>query len=482
MRPAVSPLFAALAAAAMLSACATPSPDGGLSPVAASIKAGTGKDIIKITDEAGAVSAASRVDQLLKRGLNAESAVQIALLNNRALQAAYNDLGISEAQFIQASLPPNPTISLSRLAGRGIVEIERQILVNLLALLTLPARKEIAEARFGQAQLKAVEETLRTAHEARRAFIRAAASRQSAAYLTEAGSAARTVSELFKKLGETGAVNKLDQAREHVFYAEITALLARARLEHGADRERLVRALGLWGRQAGISVPARLPPLQAPKTMPMIERDAVAKRIDLEMARRELDITAKSLGLVEATRFINVVEIAGHQMTERSKKLNAETGEVEREKRSLRGIEIELQIPIFDFGQARAAEARETYLRAANRLIDRAVIVRSEAREAYGRAHGAYKIARHYQTQILPLRKIIGDESLLRYNAMIVDILPVLAEARQRIAANIAAIEARRDYSLAAADLRAAVIGGGMAGGGGGGSTSAPPGGGNPEH
>ena len=39
----------------------------------------------------------------------AEAAVEVALLNNKGLQAAFNELGIAEAVMIEASLPPNRT-------------------------------------------------------------------------------------------------------------------------------------------------------------------------------------------------------------------------------------------------------------------------------------------------------------------------------------------------------------------------------------
>ena len=75
----------------------------------------------------------------------------------------------------------------------------------------------------------------------------------------------------------------------------------------------------------------------------------------------------------------------------------------------------------------------------------------------------AYDIARHYRREVLPLRKIISDETLLRYNAMQIDVFALLTEARQRIAATTAAIEAQRDFWLAETNLGAAVIGGGAA-------------------
>ena len=128
------------------------------------------------------------------------------------------------------------------------------------------------------------------------------------------------------------------------------------------------------------------------------------------------------------------------------------------------GVEVEFQVPIFDFGEVRVRQAEETYLQAVNRLLERAVNVRSEARDAYRTYRSTYDIARHYRNEVLPLRKIISDEMILRYGAMQIDVFALLAEARQRINASVAAIEAQREFWLASTDLGVAVVGGGMSG------------------
>lgn len=450
-----------------LAGCMSVTPDGGMSNVAALTQAGIGIQPAKIDSDIAQVDVDERVRGLLRKPLTANRAVQIALLRNRNLQAAYNELGISEAQYVQAALPPNPTISVARFAASLELEIERQILVNLLGLITLPEREKISQARIRQAQIRAASETLKVASQARNAFYRAVSARQTVSFLTSANANARIVSQLFKKLGETGAVNKLDQAREHVFYAEIAGQLGKARMDLVADRERLVRAMGLWGKEASLKLPASIPQLPAKvRARPNVEREAIERNIQIKMAKAELDATILALGLTNATRMINVFEVRGLSSYSSARSIHPVTGDIEKDKVRRRGVELELQIPIFDFGKTRQREAEQTYARAFNLLVARAVDVRSIARESYQRYRGAYDQARHYQRAILPLRKIISDESMLRYNAMLVDIVPILAEARQRIASNVASINARRDFWIAEADLRAAIIGGGGAGGG----------------
>ncbi|RTL68683.1 MAG: TolC family protein [Hyphomicrobiales bacterium] len=458
-----------------LGGCAKFSPDSGMGFVDANAGAELRKDVVKIRTEEEAAATAARVAGLLRKPLSDETAVQIALLNNRTLQAAYSELGVSEAQMVEASLPPAPTFSLSRLVATGELEIERQILQNVLGLLTLPRRREIAEAKFQQAKVRAVEATLKTAADARRAYYRAVAANRIVAFLEQSRTAADALSELARKLGETGALSKLDQAREHAFTADVNGQLALARLRQRAERERLIRALGLWAQQTAVRLPGDLRALPAaPKVFKDIETIAVRRRVDLEMARQDLDILARKYGLTRATRFIDVLEVRGISRTERTTvertaytlnqgpppSLSSST-EKERERAQWTGVELEFQIPIYDFGEARTRQAEETYMGAVHRLIARAVDVRSEAREAYAGYRGAYDVAKHYQNEIVPLRQIINDEMLLNYNGMLRDLFTLLTESKARIQANVQAIEARRDFWLAQVDLHVAVVGGG---------------------
>ncbi|TXJ31715.1 MAG: TolC family protein, partial [Afipia sp.] len=301
----------------------------------------------------------------------------------------------------------------------------------------------------------ALSETLRVAAEARRAYYRAVAARELAGFLAQAQSGAETAANLATRLGETGGMNKLDQAREQVFYADLTAQLAAARQRAASEREALIRTMGLWGDDLAFKMAAALPPLPSrPQALPDIETEAVRRHVDLKIGRLELDALAKSYGLTQATRFINVLDAGLSAKTTREKA----TGEKIRD----RGFDVELQIPIFDFGEVRIREAEATYMHAVNRLTERAVNVRSEARDAYRSYRSAYDITMHYQKEVLPLRKIISDETLLRYNGMLIDVFALLAEARQRIAATTAAIEAKRDFWLATTNLNTAVMGGGV--------------------
>ncbi|WP_306891839.1 TolC family protein [Ancylobacter amanitiformis] len=459
--PPLKRLVTIAALTATLGGCVTFTPNGGMTPVSSAVTEAIGKDTVKIASTADAVNVQSRVKALLAKPLTADAAVQLALINNRGLQAEYNALGISEAAFVGASLPPNPVIGVERLSAGPSLEIERRVVANILALLTLPARSDIAGKQFAAARQKAIEATFRTAAEARRAYYRAVASRQTAVFLEQARVSADAAADLTRKLGETGAAKKLDQARASAFYAEVSNELAQTRLKVGTDREALTRMLGLWGADLEYKLPQQLPAMPRIQTSQQVEADAIRKRVDLIAARLELDAMAKTLGLSDATRFVSMLDGGWRGNYERS------TEDGVRESSSPRGFELEIEIPIFDGGEVKVRRAREMYMQAVNRLMEKAVNVRSEARAAYLTYRGSYDIARQYQNSILPLRRTINEQALLEYNGMLIDVFELLTTARESIETNIAAISTKRDFFIAAVDFETAIIGGGSSSGDG---------------
>ena len=446
-----------------LAGCATFTKDGGMTPVNAQVSSTIGTNAVKIASKAEAQAASARVKALVAKPLSADSTVQVALLSNKNLQAEYNALGVSEAAFVEASLPPNPSISLGGTLQEGSLEIERRLVGSLLSLLTLPARKAIAEKEFEAARYRAVEATFRQAANARKAYYRAVAARHRVTYLEQARASTDAAADLTRKLGETGAATKLDQARAGAFNAETSSQLAAARLEAGVTREALTRELGLWGADTGYKLPNRLPSLPKKlQTSDQAETEAVRKRVDLIAARLELDALARSLKLDNATRYVSAFELAGFANFERSKN---DHGEVEKDRPKGGTLDLELEIPIFDLGETTRRRNAETYMQAVNRFAAKAIAIRSEARSALLAYRAANDIARQYRASIIPLRKVISEEAQLQYNGMLIDVFELLTTTREGIETNVAAIEAQRDVFLAGVDFQSAIIGGGVGGG-----------------
>lgn len=440
-----------LLAVSVLAGCSTLSNDGAAGDVSKLTQPRTGFGVNGERNDSDAQASSAQVSKLLSAPLTPDSAVQIALLNNRGLQASLAELGVSEADFVQAGRMRNPGFSFSRMRGGDEVEIERSVMFDLIGLLTIPLRSTIESSRFEQAKLTAASEAVRLASETRRSYFSAVAAAQTEKFMSQVVTSAEAGAQLAQEQAKVGNWSKLDRAREQAFYAEATTQYARARHSATAAREQLVRLLGLWGSNVDFKIPDRLPDLpQKPNEPGALEALAMEQRLDIQIAKRDVDATARSLGLTNATGFINVLD-AGYA--------NKSTTGAPREN----GYEISLELPIFDWGGPRRARAKATYMLAVNRTADAAVRARSEVREAYSAYRTTYDVAKHYRDEVVPLRKQISEEVLLRYNGMLASVFELLADSRDQITSVNGAIEAQRDFWIAETELQTAVNGSGGA-------------------
>lgn len=436
-------LWVAALLPALLAGCASVSPDGGVSRINQLTQPRIGQAIAK-TD----ANARSRVNELLAQPLSPDSAVQIALLNNPRVQVALAELGIADADLAQAGTLRNPRFSFGRVSGGGSVEIDRSVLFDLGGLLTLPMRKAIEQRRFEQVQLQSALQVVRLAADTRRAWFDAVAAQQTFTFFEQAAMAAQASAELAQQMAKVGNWNKLDEAREQVFHAEVAAQLVQARHNLFARREALARAMGLSGPQLSYRLPDRLPELPAQLSPSAdIESLALRQRLDVQAATLDTEFTARSLGLTRTTRFVNVLEL-GYQNRSESGAPRAD------------GYEVELSLPLFDWGQARVRRAEATYMGSLQRAADVALRAQSQVREADSLFRAQYEVARRYRDEIVPLRKRMSDEMLLRYNGMLASVFELLSDARAQIASVSAAIDAQRNFWIADSELQFAIHGG----------------------
>ncbi len=439
--------LALLAAAAVLAGCASFSADGGFAPVQQIAKERLGQEVRWARSGADQDAIDTRVAELLAKPLTVDDAVQVALLNNRGLQATFQELGITEAEVVQAGRLPNPGFSFARLKRGDEIELERGVHLNLARLLALPLIGAMEARRFEQTQSMIAMGVLALAADTRKAYFNALAAEEGVRYLRLVMQAAQASAELARRMEQVGNFNKLQRAREQSFYADAALNLARAEQAQASTRERLTRLLGAWGEQTQFRLPERLPDL--PKeaiAQPDVERVALAQRLDVQGAKLAAEQTAKNLGLTRSTRFVNVLELG----------LVRDTS---NQAPPRRGWEVSVELPLFDWGDARIARAQAVYMQALHRAAETAINARSEVREAYTGYRSAFDIARHHFEEIVPLRKRIAEENLLRYNGMLIGVFELLADARAQIASVNNAIEALRDFWIARSDLDMALIG-----------------------
>ena len=432
---------------AVLAGCTTFSKDGGFNSVANVASERLGKDavIVKTDDDRNAVF--TRTKELLAKPLTMDDAVQVALLNNRGLQVSYGELGISEADLVQAGRLPNPGFTFSRTHSSNDLTIGRTFSMGILSIFTLPLATRIESRRFEQTKLLTADAMLKVAADARRAYTTAVAAQQSVAYAEQVKDSAEAAAELAQRMQQAGNFSKLDYAREQAFYADSVAQLAKTRQESVSAREKLTRVMGLWGSGTQYQLPDRLPDL--PNSRPELndlESFAMQNRLDIQAAKLQTQSVATSLGLTKAKRFINALDVGI---------LN----NYETDKGHEHGYEISVEIPIFDWGGSKVARAQAIYMQSANRLAETAVNARSEVRESYSAYVTEYDVAKHYRDEVVPLRKSISDELMLRYNGMLASVFELLADSREQVGAVNSYIEALKDYWIAETDLQQAVGG-----------------------
>jgi outer membrane protein TolC len=442
-------MFAALA----LGGCAGFSKDGGFDTVAQAARSQLGKDLQWPRSEAEQAGLQREVAELLARPLSADDAVQIALLNNRDLRASFEELGISEADLVQSGRLPNPRFDLRHAGAAGQYDIEETLSFNLLSMLTMPSVHDIEKGRFAQRQFLVILHVMQLAAETRQAYFAAVAAQQSVDYLRQVHAAAETSAALARGMIEAGNWNRLDQTREQVFYADAVARLARAKLAQGAALEALIRLLGLPSQQSADWPPLRLaqqlpelPP--SVEDLPDVEAAILQDRIDLRLLRMQVDELRHRLKLTKATRFVNVLDAGPTRVQQGTREAPYEGG-----------YAVSLEVPIFDSGEARVRKSEASYARSVDRFAQAAIDARSEIRRAYEDYRTRFELARQQRDQMLPLRKAVAEQDLLRYNASLISIFELLADARDQASGVSGYIESVRDFWIAKSQFDCALLG-----------------------
>lgn len=443
-----------LATALVLAGCASVSPDGLRGDVAALTQGRTGGTTAALpsTDPTARAAAQQSIEGWLAQPLTQDAAVRIALLNNPGLRARLAALGVADAERVQAITLPNPHLSLGRFANSHEREIERTLAFGLLDLVTLPWRTQRQAERLQIATLQAAQDVVLLAADTRRAWLRAVAAEQVAATQGRMVEAAEAGAELARRMVQVGNWSRLQQAREQATLQEATRQHARARLAAATAREELNRRMGLWGVQTQYQLAAQLPPLPT-STLPAegVEATALRERLDVQAARRQLDTQAVRQGWSRAGAVFSDIGLAYSR--------NTATERDGGHREITRGWEIELPLPLFDWGGAARTRAQAEVEQSAAQLQDTAVRARSEVRAAWLTYRTALDLARQQHSEVVPLRQFIRDETTLRYNGMLASVWDLLAEARNSTQAVANAIEAQRDFWLAETDLQLALTG-----------------------
>ncbi len=389
---------------------------------------------------------------LLAAPLGMSEAVQLALANSPAMQTLLAQSWADMAQASQNGRIANPVFTFERLRFADELEIGRLLSFGLLELLTLPQRISVSRVQVAQARTQLSASVVDQVTQVRQAWVRAVAAEESLGYARQVSRSAHASAELARRMQEVGNFNKLQRARQQAFYADATAQLASSQHAAAAAREALVRQLGLTDEQAvELKLPERLPDLPKEARQPRaVSATATEQRLDVQLAKNQLDIAGRLQGLNLVGSLIDV-ELGIRRDTVFD---NAAGNRTPR-----RGYELGISLPLFDWGSAQRDAMNAQSLAAVNRYESAVRGASSQLRESYSAYRSAYDLARHYRDEIVPLRKAMLDENVLRYNGMLIGVFELLANNREQIASVIAAIDAQRQFWLADAALSASITG-----------------------
>jgi cobalt-zinc-cadmium efflux system outer membrane protein len=439
MRPLV-----VLATLVALTACATEPEDAGFGDVARTIGARIPQRVVWN----GGTPADREVDQavaaLLSRPLDAENAVQIALLRNRGLQASYAELGLAQADLVEAGLLQNPVFNASVRfpnAAHLATDVELGLTQSFLNLLLRPSKQQIARAQAEATKLRVSAGVLDLVAEVRTAFVRLQAAQALIALLRDRAGASDAAASLAKLLHDAGNFSELDLARQQADAEMTRTELADAAAEAAADREELNRLMGLFGADTRWTVSDKLadPP---PDTLPYDRLEALAISGNLRIAalRKQAEASASALGIIRDYGWLTDVQLGV-------------STEQQPEGFRVTGPTLQLPIPLFDRGQAARQRASMALQQNENQMAQLAIEVRSHVRAIRDRLIRTRDLIDRYHAVVVPLQRRMVALGVQQYNFMLLGPFDLLRSKQDEIAASRRLIEATRDYWIARAEL-----------------------------
>ena len=429
----------ALAVALPLAGCATVSPERPFGDVATAVEDRTGKRISWGGGPVNDPAARPATAKLLLRPLTAGSAVQVALLNNRELQATYADLGIAQAELVQAGLPRNPVVDGSiTFSEDGATNLVFGGALKVIEIVRIPLKKRVAKSQLEEAKLKVAAQVLGVAGETHLAFIVYQTQLQLVDLFSQVVTSTRASLEAAKSLREAGNITELEFETQNDEFVREKLGLAKAEADAAAARETLNVMMGLSGKATTWQAARRLPDVPGRElTTGAVERRAIETSLELAAARQKLITLAKTYRLRKAEAIIPDLE--GGAEWER------DDGEEEK------GPIFEVEVPIFDWGRARKAKARMKIVRARDEYTALAIKIRSAARLARAQLLTARKTTRYYQQSVLPQSRKLVAGSQRQYNAMQLGVFQLIQSKRRQIQVGQQYVQALSDYWTARA-------------------------------
>lgn len=422
----------------------------------ASVPADWGRaDVSKITAERGralpqVADAKAFTDQALRAPLTADTAVQLALINNPDVRREAARLGFAAAEVYDAGRLANPTFSLTRLAGdssagANVPQLTFGIAFNFVNLLFLPANTRYAQAQFEAAKLGVASTALDLSAQVEAAWFDAVGDHQLAQMRDAAAKAQRASADLAQRYFDAGNISARERAMEQAAASKAMLAAISARAAAVESRSSLNRLMGLSADQSHWSLDARLPePLPQEDDVAALQKLALDSRLDLAGLRRTSEAIASRFGLTRRTRLINGLEIGVERERDYDGALDV-------------GPTLSLELPLFNWGGGRVAAARAALDQAEAELDGRVLDVVSEVQLAAAKVGATRSLAQEYRSALIPHQEAVVAQAQKEQNYMLIGIFEVILAKQQEYEAYAGYIEAVRDYWTARSELTRAV-------------------------
>ena len=385
------------------------------------------------------------VAKMLAEELTIDEAVQIAVLNNRSLQATYEELGVTQADVVKAGLLKNPTfLGLVRFPkdSSGDTNLEFEVALDFLDILMLPARKKLAAAQFEQAKLRVSNEVLNLATKVEQTYFEVVGAIQIKRMREQVTQASENRFEFAQRLYKAGNISELELNLQHAQYEQARLDLSASQINIFTTREQLTRLMGLWGKHTVWQTASQLSDIPKEEiSLDRLESQAIANRLDLMVARQETEILAQALGITIDWRWLGSTGIG----------VNAER---DTDGGWVAGPSFSLELPIFDQHQADIARLESQLRQSHNKIYALAVDIRSEVRTLRDTLMMLRNLIDHYKEVIIPLRERIVALTMQQYNYMLTGTFELLMAKQQEFENYQKYIETVRDYWITRAELQ----------------------------
>jgi cobalt-zinc-cadmium efflux system outer membrane protein len=431
----------ALALGTLAGGCATVDPGPDYDRAGQLIERSTGVSAAHNPQEPGPT-----VDELegrLADGLTLQEAVQIALLNNRQLQAAFLDIGIARADLVQSGLLSNPSLGITVLFpfDSGQTDIQAYIAQSIVEIWQMPVKKRAAGHELEAKILHVARLAGELATETKRAYYHAVATRDLLVLAQENEGYLLQSCETLRVYREAGVASALDEQLQLREAQQGRLRVREARLAAANARRELARFLSL---EADVDSLDLTNPLPQPRS---VEFDADELILLARNERLDLHALSQSVLAGDANVELEYARVFP----------DVELGfGAERDADSI-GPTATLTLPIFDQNQAQIAKAEYAQLQSVRSYEDLYLSIAQDIRIAVDRATTRWGDVGLYRNELLPQSETNLELTETAYAAGTAAILTLLESQRALIAARRGYVVAWADAASSLSDLERAV-------------------------